>query len=341
MNAKLTYSFFIAFAACLLSSCSSAFPDNVEVGKRAELSFDVSNLTRASVTTSFDKFAVYGDMKFPVNDNTVPTVIFNKTEVEYKNGSWSYDGTQYWFPKHEHSFVAVSPLSVLETDNNPRYSDSQFSFTYSIPTTDGGSEVNKQELADIIAAAHRRIYDETVSPAATVKLKFFHIMSRINFLVKCDGAADKITITEIEFEGINKTGTFTIIPASLLSDSGQTDDYNLYLTGFDKGTLTAGIDVDVANDNEAHSIFPDDNALFMVPQPENKGIIMKITYKYDTGTATEEQTLTAQEAIGGWESGKLYLYSLTVDTASKEISMTVSVKEWEHGADNDVCVPRK
>lgn len=329
----------LPLVSCLLLCVTSCTSDHDSETVFAELKFELKNVSRSSATnnTNFNSksFMVFGDMKFMDSPSSGSTVIFNGDEVKYNSSKnvWEYSNSQYWFPHHEHSFIAIHPADATGISNTT-YSDNTLSFSYTLPDS-------FVDTPDLLAATHRRMYeDKESSPATPVGLKFFHIMSRVNFLLKCNGAADKITVTKIELEGINKTGTFTITPASLLPDSRQTDDYSSSWTGIsNKGTLTANIDVDVyANDDETHPLFPDDKALFVIPQPDNKGVIMKITYRNDT----ESETLTAETKIGGWEPGKVYSYSLIVNIISKEIYMgPVSVKDWRFGPDNNVVVPRK
>lgn len=334
MDAKLIYSYLLSLAACLVVSCTADTSDDETVKRGAGLSFEVSELTRASVTTGLDKFSVYGDMQ--IKDTR--TIIFDKTEVvrNHANGKWNYAGpTQYWFPQHVYSFVAIAPVSAFEAGNGPQYSNSAISFTYTLPD-------NFKSTHDLLVATHRRMYKDNrgSSSALPVKFGFFHILSRINFNVKSVEVADILRVTKIELKGINRTGTFTVVPAPLLSGSEQTDDYNSSWTGIsNKGNLTANILVDIP-ENESRSLFPDDNALFMIPQPDNKDVITEITYElWDDGEKFEEHTLTAKTPIGGWEPGKVYTYSIAINAITKEIYVTVSVKDWQTPNPTGITVP--
>lgn len=306
------------FAACLLSACAS---DDPEGSKGSELSFDVSDLSRASVTTSFDEFAVYGDMKL----TNTPIVVFDNTKVRWNNG-WRYEGdTQYWFPQHEHSFIGVQPAIP-----DAEYSDSRLSFEYTVPD-------DYKSASDLLVATHRRMYYAD-SKAEDVTLTFQHIMSRIDFKAKNDAAADIVKVTNVTLEGVNKTGSFSIIPAPLQQGSLQTNDYVSSWTGIsNKGDIVADIDVRIPEDKEM-SLFPDDSdALFVIPQPENEDVTMHITYTLiDAGADPIEMTLTSETPIGGWKPGMIYTYSLSIEENSKEIYLTVSVKPWQAPKDPTV-----
>lgn len=335
MDAKLIYIYFLFIATCLASSCSADMPGDEVVNRGAELSFEASELTRAAVTTALDKFSVYGEMQFKDN---APTVIFDKTEVVFDPDSekWNYAGpTQYWFPQHLHSFVALTPVSAFEPDSGPRYSDSKLSFTYTLPDDFKAAD-------DLMVATHRRMYkdDRPSSSVLPVRFGFFHILSRIDFSVKNDKASEVLRVTQIKLKGINKTGTFTVTPAALPAGREQTDDYDSSWTGIsDEGALTANILVDI-RENETGSLFPADNALLMIPQPENKDIIMEITYEqWDEGEKFEEHTLAAATPIGGWEGGKMYTYAISIEEMTKDIYVTVSVKDWQTPNPTGITVP--
>ena len=343
------YIFLSVLAVCVASSCASDPLVHVE-GEGVELSFATYGDTRASVTTDINtkgaRFAVCGDMRKAEsgNSDSKRIVIFSNTEVKYDGTNWRYDETRYWFPNFEYSFVAIHPASVLsETANDSQYSNSTLSFRYTVPILDG-DRINKVELTDIIAATHRRTYNDDGNFSATpVKLNFFHTMSRINFLLKYEGTADKVRITKIELEGVDKTATFTLVPAPLSVSGIQTDDYSLSWNDIsDRGTLIADIDADVSN-GETRPLCPDNDALFMIPQPENNGIIMKISYIYAPDEDSEEQTLTAQTPIGGWEAGKIYSYSIALNIVEEKVNMNfdINVTDWKEGASTDISVPRK
>ncbi|MDE5839227.1 MAG: fimbrillin family protein, partial [Paramuribaculum sp.] len=330
------YIFLFSLAVCVTFSCASDPADNPE-GEGVELSFATDGSSRASVTTAINtkgsRFAVSGDMikAEQGNSGSKRMVIFNNTEVEYDGTHWNYDEPRYWIPGYEYSFVAIHPAYFLSgTVNDSRYSSSALSFRYTIPILDE-DRINRDELTDITAATHRRRYnDDGHFSAIPVRLNFFHALSRITFQLKYYGEADKVTITGIELEGVDKTATFTLVPAPLLDGATQTDDYSLsWSDRSDRGTLIADVNVDVGN-GETQRLCPDNDALFMIPQPDNKGIIMKISYIYDRGNGPKELTLTAPAQIGGWEAGKIYSYSIALNLVEEKgnLYFDVNVTDW-------------
>lgn len=336
MHTKLLHIILLINAVWLMSSCSSHEPAEDGPGTGPEVTFIVSDQSRASVTSDLNRngsgFAIYGDMKFK---DYPQTKIFDNTIVRYLDGKWRYDNPQYWFPQHEHSFIAMHPVATtVDGISDTQYSDSRLSFEYTLPD-------DYTSASDLMVATHRRKIEADPAPKALpIALKFCHIMSRVNFQLTNAAAADIVRVSEIKLEGINRTGSFTIIPASLLPGSSQTDDYVFSWTGISNpGDLTANIYVDVP-ENGTRPLFPDNNALFMIPQPDNTGVIMHITYTLiDEGVDDEQYTLTAETPIGGWEPGKAYTYSLFVEEISKEIYLTVSVKPWQTPTGTGITVP--
>lgn len=338
MYQKLLHIILLVSVVWLFPSCTTDVIDDGDIVPGSEMQFVVPGLSRASVATNLSyngsRFVVYGDMRYNENPKTT---IFDKAIVEYNDGKWGYGNPQYWFPKFEHSFIAMHPVDPAGM-SGAQYYDSQLSFTYTLPD-------DFERASDLVVATHRRkvgVYssDQLNAPDfASVYLNFWHIMSRLNFVVKNDGAADNIKVTKIVLEGVNKTGAFAITPAPLLPGSTQTDDYTYSWSASDPGTLTANISVDVAEDKES-PLFPDGNALFMVPQPDNNGVVLRVTYTmYDGTSQPEEMTLAAEVPIGGWKPGKIYTYTLFIEEKSTEIYLTVSVKNWQTPDSANVVVP--
>lgn len=322
MKAKQTYIFVISFVAFLLSSCASDVADDVEVSKGCEMSFAVAGITRASVTTSFNEFTVYGDLRNAEEASSHRVVLFDKTKVEYKGSEWTYAGTQYWFPNREHSFVAVSPSSALESAA-PLYSNSRLSFTYTIPVTNGILKKNS-DVSDIIVATHRKYYelDEknsfVVDPQTKVTLNFGHLLSLINLapafsdnILKEDAY---MLIHKVELSGFKTKADFKITPASLQSNA-QTDDMVVEVDARKDGEGTLTIEfanpVKIFNNGQNVTLFDSNDAILMLPQDFADDSEAKITlyYKFNDDPAENKDSILLNNLK--WESGKSYLYKFT------------------------------
>lgn len=329
MHAKLNYLYLLLiFAGCLASSCTSDSPEDV-VGNGSEVKFTVSDLSRASVKTSINQFAVYGDMK-SVDYNTEPYVVFDKTEVQYRENNWSYNGIQYWFPRHEYSFVAIHPISVLGNDNTPDYSDSELSFTYTLPVSDG-NKVIANDVSDILGATHRRYYGEGAS--LPVSFTFSHLMSLINVAPALDDnvmAPDAyLQVRKLELTGLKSKATFSILPAPRLSNN-QTDDRVIEVTG-QEGEANLAIEFatpkKIMNHGGNVRLFDANDAIIMLPQTFTADSQSQIILTYTINDGTETKEMSSPLKLLVWESGKSYTYKLTLDRTGL-IFGTTTITNW-------------
>lgn len=326
--------------ACLVSACSSDTPDEVEVSKGAEMSFAVADRSRATVTTSFDEFTVYSDLKDPENETANPVVQFDKTQVVYRDNEWSYDVKQYWYPQHEHSFVAISPSSVLDNGATPLYSNSRLSFTYTIPTT-AGILNKKDDVSDIITATHRRFYDKDkyffiADSVSKIILKFDHILSMVNFAPELndDFLHDDgyVTFHKLEFSGFKTKATINILPASR-SSNNETDDRVVSVTGQEgdaKYTVEFTNPKIVTNNKEKVSLFENNDALIMLPQVFASDSQAKIILTYTINDDTQPKQLTVALKNITWQTGMSYtcVIPFTIDKSELTIG-TTGILDWE------------
>ncbi|MDE7414685.1 MAG: fimbrillin family protein [Muribaculaceae bacterium] len=336
MDAKLTYLQLLscmACVACTLSSCSADTPEQTETGKGYEMSFDVSGLSRGSVTTSFNEFAVYGDSKSMEDLNSDHKILFNKTVVKYKDGSWSYDGTQYWLPGNEHSFIAISPVSAVENANTLQYLNSQLSFTYNIPTVENNRVIKHDDIADIVVSTHRRLYNDGDTNARTT-FNFGHVMSLINIAPAFDdnimNKEEYISIVRLELSGFKTKASFNITPAPRQSNT-QTDDRIIEVTGQEKdGTLTVEFDdpVKVANDRKNVNLFDNNDALIMLPQAFASDSDARIVLSYRINDEASLKQITLPLTRKQWDSGKSYTYKFTFNRIGM-LSESTSITEWD------------
>lgn len=307
-----------ACVACLTFSCNSEISDDFLSSKGAEMTFDVAKLSRASDSNGIEKFAVFGDMKLVEDDKfSTPTIVFNNKEVVYRDGEWCYEGIQYWFPKHEHSFVAVSPVSVLGPDGLPTYSDSKLSFTYAIPASEGGLS-NRGDVADILISTHRRYYELGKTSDSRVSLTFDHLLSLINlapaFYDNSMNSDAYILFHKLEFSGVSTKAKFDILPAPRLTNS-QTDDRVVEVTEQETGNLTFELVTPVKVENNAENIrlFADNDAIIMLPRSFAAETEANVTLFYTiNGDATIKQVVLPLSNLK-WVSGSNYTYMFTIE----------------------------
>ncbi|MDE6301695.1 MAG: fimbrillin family protein [Muribaculaceae bacterium] len=326
----------VLIICCMLcfTSCGSASVYEPEADEGVEMSFDVVSESRA-MTTIIDEFSVYGDMKFPT-DVVDPIVIFNKTSVVNRDGVWCYDGTQYWFPKHEHSFVAVSPSSALDEEATSQYSGSKLSFAYTMPTY-SDKEMNgtqdKSDIVDIVAATHRRLYRDG-DKAGAISLRFGHLLSMINFAPKLDDQSlkdnDYIQFQKLEISGLKKKAQIEVTPAPLLGNP-QTDDFMIEFTGHegnDKLTIVFN-DPKIVYNGKRINLFADNDAIIMLPQlfDVSSEATVRFTYSFKDDPETQLEgtiSLSGQE----WKSANVYTYNFTMDKIGLNLEKAI-INEWD------------
>lgn len=342
MYPKLTY--FLIIIAILVTSCSQDAADDTVLPPQAELLFDVSGLSRGSVTTSIDKFVVYGDLKSMNGESSKTIVMFNKKKVEYINGNWCYEGTQYWMPQYEHSFIAVYPESILDSGSGQQYLDSHLSFEYSVPSS-GGHLSSTGDVKDILIATHRRYYDHGGADsqvADRITFTFTHILSLINlkpaFYDNKLSSDSYILFHGMDISGVSTKALFDIQPASRQTAS-QTDDMSIEVTGKDTGDLKLVFNTPVRVENDARnvSLFADDDALIMLPQDFAADLGAEITLSYTINDDPTMNYVSIPLKNLKWDSGRSYTYKFTIEKTGVVFDPQ-EITPWEIIQGDDISV---
>lgn len=334
MSYKIEY-ILLTLLACVLCLTSCSSDPEPQAPNLVELKFDLQNISRASITNNdnfkLQSFRVFGDMKPVGSTSSSSIVVFNGDEVKYNSSanSWEYSNTQYWFPKHEYSFVAVHPATVLSEAAAPQYSGSRLSFTYTLPS-------DNKNATDILIATHRReCGDYKKGTTEPVRFKFSHILSLLNIAAALDDSAmgedEFLQFSKLELTGLNNKATLNVASAPLQTN-GQTDDSVVEVTNQgEESNLTIAFSpsVKVTNHGEAVSFFNDDDALIMLPQTfaadSNAQLILTYTVN---GTPAERQVTVPLKNIK-WESGKSYAYKIKLTIDKLELKVETTITDWE------------
>lgn len=314
----------------LASSCSSDTIDDTGLTRGAELSFkvsNISNLSRGSVANSISRFVVYGDVKSTEEESASPVLLFNKTNVEYKNDNWTYDGIQYWIPNHEHSFVAVSPVKLMESATNLQYLNSKLSFDYTVPS--------QSEVADILIATHRRLYINNESASTSensITFSFSHLLSLINFAPSfSDNKLSHdayIMFHKLEFSGLTTKAHFDILPASRVSGN-LTYDMEVDITGSENGDYSIDFTnpVRIENNAQNHKLFADDDAIILLPQAFAIDSEASITLSYTVNDDKTMNYVNIPLKELKWESGRSYTYNFSIERSGVVLG-TCEINPW-------------
>lgn len=350
MVETLRHTILILTLSWLITGCESQDPEITLPGNAME--FDIADLSRTTVTSTHNiteaPFIVFGEMTFMENGNR--TVIFNGSPVTFdpSTDKWTYTGTpQYWFPQHDHSFVALYPANP--TCISPlQYSDSHLQFTYTQP-----SEYNK--ATDMLIATHRRKYIE--GNADAVHFSFGHILSNLSINVSYvapDVADPYIKLTGLTFKNIPTSATYGITPEPLTGNSDMTSYCNFDEGSFYGWTIKDRDDLKIefpengqdakkipAN-NPPYPLFSTDDTLLLVPNP-GTNTEMEVSYTLYEQFGSESHPETATVSIPkAWKPGLTYILSLTIDKTKNKVKFSVEVAEWQRTEPViDTTVPRK
>lgn len=331
--------------ALAVSSCETQEP--ADPTPSAELEFDVAPLSRTTATTSENlkllPFAVYSDWKRTediIHDG------FRGERVAYDASvaAWTHQGTQYWWPEFEHSFVAVHPFDMGNTTYKTiNYKASALSFKV-LQLSD------YSKMSDILIATHRRNFiDGNSSP---VCFKFDHIMSNFNIQVTYISPvkdAQALKINSIDLIDIPTQSTFTVTPAPLTGNSTMTSDYVTDPESFEGWTVNQIGRVtikalkghesqwDIPADGKPHQLFSAANALILLPNPEESTeMVVTYTTTDSEGSHTNSEEITIPRA---WRPGMSY--TLSLQFTDRRVLFNIEVEEWQTGESTTTTVPRK
>ncbi len=345
MLTELRHTVILLTISFLTAACDSNEPADTE--SDAAMKFEVASLSRAVLATADNfkqnPFAVYADKTF---GTTIP--VFNGETVTFHSslGCWTYSGTQYWFPKHEYSFIALYPAELPDISDID-YSDSKLEFTYSYPAK------NYSDAKDLMISTHRRKYnsEETATP---VRFTFAHILSNVNVSVAVKESAPDaapIQINGLTFKNIPIRATYSVTPAQLDDESLSTDGRVNGDDTFGGWKVDEKGDVEIsfseANgnfkeiplDTKPHYLFSNDDALLLLPNPyESTELILSYTTFTESGAVSSPKTATVT-IPKEWKPGTSMSLALTI--INQKIQFSFSVAEWK-AADNPInsTVPR-
>lgn len=341
---------------CVATSCTSDMePESLECGD--ELRVEVNDVASRSIITTNSNltkqpFALFGDMYRTGEYYPGLKIIFSGRKVTYKNEKWDYGTPIYWLMGQEHSFVAIHPY--LDADlgiTDWSYSDSQLSFTYTVPKNEN-DVTDYDKVKDILYATHRRKYD--TEHAGAIKFEFRHLMSQINIepalnevLMYPDetntdenpyNKAEYIQIKKFELFGLKTTASFTFKPSPFeTSEQFQTDaclvTYKVDDNSMSHAVMSFVGEKQVTNNNENVNICNNDDTLLVLPQEIDKDAKIVLYYTVNGDHTTDDVIRRVIFPLSGlpikkWEAGKIYTYKFTIEKAYTSQIKEGSIK-WE------------
>lgn len=318
------------------TSCMSESEPVLE--SEEQLRFEVAEVTsRTSISTNSNlntkSFSLFGDMNRKGEYFPGLKLIFNGDKVTFQNNKWEYGPPMYWLMGQEHSFVAIYPsFDSFSGLTDLDYTNSKVSFTYTVPVADG--LIDYKDVPDLLVATHRRKYN--FDTAGAVKLRFSHLLSRINIAPALDevlmyedqNETDKlnhpdnkdeyISFHKIEIYSLKTKASFSFTPASI--QTGQTDErietYELDDNSVADAVLTFSKPKKVTNNKTNVNICDDNDAFLVLPQQIDKDAKVILYYTVNDDTPMRKITFSFSDLpIDKWEVGKSYTYMFTISKA--------------------------
>lgn len=320
--------------ACAASCTSERDPQDSRPTE--EMTFEVGDLTRASITTNENlknkPFMLFGDVNRTGEYDPGLKEIFKGQTVTFQNNKWDYGPARYWFMGQEHSFVALHPASIQEIPGGITYSNSRISFTYETPLND------YKGTTDILVATHRR-RTYTLDNGGTVRFGFKHVLSRINIAPALDEKAlmyededelDKhpdnkneyIQLVKVELYGIKTRASFSFASAPLSTGEYQTDErietYEVDEESAKPIVLNFINTPQITNNKVYVNAFDDAHALLMLPQHIGEGAKAVLYYTVNGDNTVDQpiRTVTiplSDLSIKKWDVGKIYTYKFVIE----------------------------
>lgn len=313
----------------LLASCSDEAPVNPVSGDA--IAFGTVSATRGAVTSAdqIQDFKVYAK-KFTVAPFNVSEGFWTEPQTVSKIGNqWTYDVKAYWQSGYTYSFLSLYPStvnaveSISEVDGNVEHY-----------LTIDNYKVNYND--DLMMGINPNIVVTKETTPETVNVKFQHLLSQVDFVVKADAETvalvGVVKVKEAKFYGTHTTGSY----------SGKT----FTADGTNKGTWTLTEDVTTVDQPTAINNNVDattggvqlfGKSFILFPGKEAAKVVVKYTIGSDLTELTYEQDLSLVTPLG-WEAGKSYRYTMTIVDKEHILFDVPTVQQWTKGTGGIIIV---
>lgn len=314
----------------LLASCSDEAPVN-PVSEDA-IAFGTVSATRGAVTSAdeIQDFKVYAK-KFTVAPFKESEGFWPEPQVVTRqtNNQWTYPDKAYWQSGYTYSFLSLYPSTI-----DAKESISEVNGNVEHYLTIENYSVGKDE--DLMMGINPNIEVTKESIPGTVNVKFQHLLSQVDFVVKADAETEAligdVIVTEATFYGTHTTGSY----------SGKT----FTADGTNKGTWSFSEDPTTVDNptirKEKVEVTTDGVQLFgksFILYPGKEPAKIKVTYKIgnDPTVFTYEQDLSLITPLG-WEAGKSYRYTVTIVDKEHILFDVPTVQSWSKGTGGIIIV---
>lgn len=241
-------------------------------------------------------------------------------------GNWKYSAVKYWKTTGTYEFAASSKSSVINVAENSTKMSAQYRMT---------------DCQDDILLAYAKCIMGTTKPAGypKVNLNFNHATAAVQFKIYSKSIASELLLFEVR--KMVAGGSFVYEGGNLVWTIGDVDNMNSYLkwTGSLALPLVEADKVDVFSATRAYAngsnTYTGSTAMVI---PQNLGT-QEVHIQVKVGAETIEHTIPLTSSNNKWESGKKYIYTMSVEGASIHL-ISIVTTEWDEvlGTTEDIVV---
>lgn len=321
----------MAAAACTTTS------DEPEDSGSAAVAFTATadKASRAVTTTDnlgAQSFAVWADYYPASSQPEAANTVFAGSEVSYKDGSWTYTDTRYWFPGMIYRFAAIHPAEAVAASAE---------YKGGTCVAVDGFDVLAGKGVDLLGAYHLRECTAGQRQGA-VAFTFRHLLSRLNFVASVNASVrSEVVIDNVALYGIPSGGSWSGFDAD--GNSRWTADPATVTTAATPLGKAAGITVS-ASDTGGKELFDiDSNLLLCIPQAVPESAVLEVGFHYadnEAATHTYRFNLSLASAMlaDGWEQGRSYRYTFEIGANDFILFSKPEVVAWEEQGGSNVII---
>lgn len=323
-----------ALMALMTAACTSTTDEPVAADGTAVSFTATADKSSRAITTADNlgaqSFAVWADYYPASSQPEAATTVFAGSEVSYKDGSWTYTDTRYWFPGMNYRFAAIHPAQAVAAEYNG-----------GTCVAVDGFDVLAGKGVDLLGAYHVRECVAGQSQGA-VAFAFRHLLSRLNFVATVNASVrTDVVIDNVILYGIPSGGSWSGFDIG--GNSHWTADPGTATTAATPLGKAAAITVSASDTGGKELFDKDSNLLLCIPQQVPENALLEVSFHYadnESVTHTYRFNLSFASATlaGGWEPGRSYRYTFEIGAGDFILFSRPEVVAWEEQGGSNIII---